>query len=350
MGMDGCDAAKDHADVIMMDDRFSTLCTAIRYGRNLQDNVRKFLQFQLTVNFTTMIFVISTVLILGHSPFNIVQLLWINLVMDVLAAIAYSTESPDESLKVDRITNKERIVTKPMMRQILFQSFYQLIVMLLILYVAPIIGGYEYNFFTTNMSYTLSSSWYPSYRCLHQSFMFQCFIMMNLFNMINCRIIDKTPEPIPEDDDLDEEDIAMIKEANRPQFNIFNRFWSNQWFWIIFFFELNIQLLIIGYNGTGQFFGTTPLSFTMHLTAILFGLGSWGVAALVRLMGPKSIEMMPELGEDAEALERANAFYDKANNAVSLLNKTDEEDESKQETRNETHIAILLMMAIPSSE
>merc|ERR1711893_276437 len=100
--MDGCDAAKDHADVIMMDDRFATLATAIRFGRNLQDNVRKFLQFQLTVNITTMVFVISTVLILGHSPFNIVQLLWVNLVMDVLAAIAYSTENPDESLKVDR--------------------------------------------------------------------------------------------------------------------------------------------------------------------------------------------------------------------------------------------------------
>jgi len=72
MGMDGCDAAKDHCDIIMMDDKFSTLSTAIRFGRNVQDNVRKFVQYQLTVNLTTMLFVISTVIIIGHSPFNVV--------------------------------------------------------------------------------------------------------------------------------------------------------------------------------------------------------------------------------------------------------------------------------------
>ena len=337
MGMDGCDAAKDHADVIMMDDRFATLATAIRFGRNLQDNVRKFLQFQLTVNITTMVFVISTVLILGHSPFNIVQLLWVNLVMDVLAAIAYSTENPDESLKVDRITNKERIITKPMMRQIVFQTGYQLIVMLLVLYVGPLAGGYGYNLFSTEMTYHIDNM--ATFRCLHQTFMFQCFIVMNLFNMINCRVVDKTPQPVPEDEEVDEEELAAIKEANKPQFNIFTRFWSNQWFWIIFFFEINIQLLIVGYKGTGFFFGTTPLSLSMHLTAILLGLGSWGVAALVKLMGPKSIESMPEFGEDAEALEKATAFQESANTAMTLVNNYDEEEdeEDKHEGLNSSH-------------
>jgi P-type E1-E2 ATPase len=96
MGEDGCSAAKDHADVILMDDNFFTVITSIRWGRNLQDNVRKFVQFQMTVNFSCMIFVLSTTLILGHSPFSVVQLLWINLIMDVLAAIAFSTEHPQE--------------------------------------------------------------------------------------------------------------------------------------------------------------------------------------------------------------------------------------------------------------
>jgi len=168
MGKDGCDAAKDHCDIIMMDDQFSTLVTAIRFGRNIQDNVRKFVQYQLTVNLTTMVFVISTVLILGHSPFNVVQLLWINLVMDVLAAIAFSTECPHPTeIKSDRVTNKEKVITKPMMRQILFQSLYQFLVMLLVLYVAPKVGGYEYNLFTTEMAGTWGGLSLDTYRCIH---------------------------------------------------------------------------------------------------------------------------------------------------------------------------------------
>ena len=116
-----------------------------------------------------MSFVISTVLIVGHSPLNVVQLLWVNLVMDVLAAIAFSTECPDpDNISSDRVTAKDRIITKPMMRQILGQSIYQFIVMILCMYVAPKVGGYEYNLFTTDM--TVKDDFgnrYDSYRCLH---------------------------------------------------------------------------------------------------------------------------------------------------------------------------------------
>lgn len=94
MGEDGCSAARDNSDIILMDDSISTVYTAIRYGRNVQENVRKFVQFQMTVNFSCMIFVITNTLIMAHSPINVVQLLWINLIMDVLAAIAFATETP----------------------------------------------------------------------------------------------------------------------------------------------------------------------------------------------------------------------------------------------------------------
>lgn len=72
MGEDGCAAAKDHADIILMDDNFMTVITAIRWGRNIQDNVRKFVQYQITVNVTCMVYVISTTVLIGHSPFNVV--------------------------------------------------------------------------------------------------------------------------------------------------------------------------------------------------------------------------------------------------------------------------------------
>jgi Ca2+ transporting ATPase len=125
MGEDGCSAAKDHADVILMDDNFFTVITAIRWGRNLQDNVRKFIQFQMTVNISCLTFVLSTAVILGHSPFVVVQLLWINLIMDVLAAIAFATEAPHPTeIRKERVSVKDPLITKPMMRAILSQSIY----------------------------------------------------------------------------------------------------------------------------------------------------------------------------------------------------------------------------------
>ena len=94
MGEDGCAAAKDHADIILTDDNFTSVVNAIRWGRNIQDNTRKFIQFQMTVNISCLTIVILSVITLGFSPFSVFQLLWINLVMDVLAAIAFATEHP----------------------------------------------------------------------------------------------------------------------------------------------------------------------------------------------------------------------------------------------------------------
>ena len=153
MGEDGCSAAKDHADVILMDDNFFTVITAIKWGRNIQDNVRKFVQFQMTVNFSCLTFVLITALFLGHAPFSIVQLLWINLIMDVLAAIAFATEHPAEDIRAERIKATDRIITKPMMRAILSQGIYQIIVMFIMLFAGP----FMYNVGETgqNMTYSL---------------------------------------------------------------------------------------------------------------------------------------------------------------------------------------------------
>lgn len=86
-----CDVAKDSADIILLESEFSHIRTALMWGRNLNRNMQRFLQFQLTINLS-----ISYVTILGgifgHPPLNVIQMLWANLVMDILAAIALGTE------------------------------------------------------------------------------------------------------------------------------------------------------------------------------------------------------------------------------------------------------------------
>ena len=196
-----------------MDDNFLTVITSIRWGRNIQDNVRKFIQFQMTVNVSCMIFVLSSALILGHSPFSVMQLLWINLIMDVLAAIAFSTENPHPTdIREERINAKDNIITKPMMRSILSQSFYQLFIMILMLYVGPIMFKIEYPLYTTELREKVGDEEVPTNRLLHQTLLFQIFVMMNMFNMINCRVLDQMPVM---SEGMNEDEIAEDSRADQ---------------------------------------------------------------------------------------------------------------------------------------
>jgi len=320
MGEDGCSAAKDHADIILTKDDFFTVLTAIRWGRNLQDNVRKFVQFQLTVNISCLFFVITTTTIVAHCPFTVVQLLWINLIMDVLAAIAFATENPHpENIRKERIRPTDRIVTKAMMRTILSQSLYMIVVMLFLMYAGPAISGRPYNLYQTE----LVEDGKDSYRMLHQTFMFHCFVLMNLFNMVNCRILD----PMPNDQSIEESNLEEQSEVNavKPEYNIFTRPFSNLWFWIIIFVEFNLQYFLVGYQAVGNLFSTTPLTPGMHITAFCLGLGSWIVAAIVKSTGAGVIRMMPEFGEDEAALEAANSTVSKISNAVAINESVNED-------------------------
>ena len=311
MGQDGCSAAKDHADVILMDDNFQTVVTSIRWGRNIQDNVRKFIQFQMTVNVSCMVFVLSTALVLGHSPFSVMQLLWINLIMDVLAAIAFATENPHPTeIRKERINAKENIITKPMMRAIITQSSYQLVIMLIMLYAGPAMFKIQYSLYTTELRATLpNGEEVATNRLLHQTLMFQVFVMMNMFNMLNCRVLDQMPVVIEASAESEILDDSRIDDANKPadrEFNIFFRPFQNFWYWIIFFGELNLQFFMVGYGGVlGAIFQTTPMTFGMHMTAVAFGFGSWILAAIMKTTGIKMLNCMPEFGEGEEALAKS---------------------------------------------
>jgi len=72
MGQDGCAVAKEHADIIIRDDNFASVVNAVRWGRNIFDNCRKFVQFQMTVNVSCLFIVIVAGTFLGRSPFSII--------------------------------------------------------------------------------------------------------------------------------------------------------------------------------------------------------------------------------------------------------------------------------------
>ena len=86
----GTDIAKEASDIVIIDNNFSSIVTSIIYGRKIYDNIRKFLQFQLSVNFCAC---------LGNETFlTPIQMLWVNLIMDSLGSLALATEPPYEEL------------------------------------------------------------------------------------------------------------------------------------------------------------------------------------------------------------------------------------------------------------
>lgn len=100
MGITGTDIAKGACDIILLDDNFASIVVALRYGRCVYDNVRKFIQFQLTINIVALYICFVSSAILRDSPLNAVMMLWINLIMDTFGACALASEPPaDDILK-----------------------------------------------------------------------------------------------------------------------------------------------------------------------------------------------------------------------------------------------------------
>ena len=113
MGIAGTEVAREAADIILLDDNFSSIVKAALWGRNIYDSIKKFLQFQLTVNVVGVACTIITSAVVKQEMLIPVQMLWINLIMDSLASLALATEPPTpELLNRPPHSRKDYIVSK----------------------------------------------------------------------------------------------------------------------------------------------------------------------------------------------------------------------------------------------
>ncbi|KAG2490086.1 hypothetical protein HYH03_011392 [Edaphochlamys debaryana] len=138
MGIAGTEVAKEAADIVIMDDNFSSIVKSVLWGRSVFANIRKFLQFQLTVNFVALITAFIGAVIGGHEPLNVLQLLWVNLIMDTMGALALATEDPRPELLLQRPNGRtEYLINRKMGKHIVVQGCYQMLWMFLCLYLLP---------------------------------------------------------------------------------------------------------------------------------------------------------------------------------------------------------------------
>ena len=109
---DGTQAAQESSDVVILNNSLTSIEKAVLYGRTMTESVKKFIIFQLTVNVTTIALALIGPLVGFKEPFTIIQILWINLIMDTLAALAFGEEPTLERyMKRPPIGRKENILT-----------------------------------------------------------------------------------------------------------------------------------------------------------------------------------------------------------------------------------------------
>lgn len=133
MGNAGTEVAREAADIILLDDNFTSIVKAVMWGRNIYDSVRKFLQFQLTINVVAVVIVFISAMYTQKAILTTVQMLWVNMIMDTFAALALATEPPHERLlKRPPHNRNDYIVTERMLKHIGVQAVWQAIILLIL--------------------------------------------------------------------------------------------------------------------------------------------------------------------------------------------------------------------------
>lgn len=134
----GTQVAHNASDIIIQDDNFASIVKACMWGRNVFDNIRRFLQFQLTVNVCALVVAFFGSVVLTEPPLSAIQFLWVNMIMDTLAALALATGLPTpELLNRAPYRRNEYIVNRKMTKHILGQTILQLGILFAFVFAAP---------------------------------------------------------------------------------------------------------------------------------------------------------------------------------------------------------------------
>lgn len=266
MGMRGTDVAKEASDIVLIDDNFGSIVRAVHWGRTLYENVQKFIQFQLTINLSALaIAFLSPLLAIGITllaevgihilpnadfqelPLTILQLLWINLIMDTLAALALSLEPKrDELMSEPPKRRDESFITRSMAENILLMSIYFVIVNL----------------------FMQATGWYlgvdPTNTALVGSVVFTTYVFMQVFNLFNARSV-------------------------KPERSAFANLFKSHNFLFVMSLIVVVQVLLTQFGGTT--FNTAPLPWDVWIKVLLLGISVLVIGELfrnIRRRGAKS--------------------------------------------------------------
>ncbi len=180
MGVAGTEVAKEASKIVLLDDSFGTIVKAVSWGRSLYENIQRFVQFQLTINVSAL-----TIAFLGpflglKPPFTVLQLLWINVIMDTFAAIALCSEPPRPGLMSTRPKRRDdNIITRAMAGNILVTAAFFVVVM-----IALLLGMEHRGWFAGDGP---KSAEFPELTMRQATIFFCVYVFFQVWNQINCR-------------------------------------------------------------------------------------------------------------------------------------------------------------------
>ena len=236
MGITGTEVSKEASDIILLDDSFSTIVRAVEWGRGIFENFLRFIQFQLTVNVSSVVVVLASIIAGFSSPFTALELLWINLIMDGPPALTLGLEPMRGNLMARRPTPRNQsIVTPAMLFRIVVNGVFIAAVLLL-----------------QNFTNFLGGA--TPEEC--SSILFALFVVFQLFNAFNSRELGND--------------------------SLFDNLFHNKLMFLVFSITFALQVIITQFGG--PIFGTVPLSAAMWGKIILCGLSVVVLGELVRFV------------------------------------------------------------------
>ncbi len=165
----GTAVAKEASDIILLDDSFASVTTAVRWGRSIYLNIQKFIQFQLTINVVALFTALIGPFIGIEFPLTVTQMLWVNLIMDTFAALALASEpSYKEVMKKKPRGINDFIISKPMQWNIF---------------------GVGLTFLAILLGFLVWMNKDGEVSVYELSVFFTTFVMMQFWNMFNARTL-----------------------------------------------------------------------------------------------------------------------------------------------------------------
>ncbi len=161
----GTDVAKESADMLLQDDNFATIVKAVKEGRTIFDNIRRFVRFQLSTNVGAIITITAAALMALPVPFNPIQILWINIIMDGPPAQSLGVEPPEKNV-MNRSPRKEEIIPRQNLTRIIIAG------------IVMSVGTLALYFYEISLGVGVLRA---------TSIAFTVFVMFQIFNVFNCR-------------------------------------------------------------------------------------------------------------------------------------------------------------------
>ncbi|CCF58932.1 hypothetical protein KAFR_0F03360 [Kazachstania africana CBS 2517] len=261
MGISGTEVAREASDIVLMTDDFSAIVNAIKWGRCVSISIKKFIQFQLIVNVTAVIltFVSAVASEDESSVLTAVQLLWVNLIMDTLAALALATDKPDPNIMNRKPKGRSTpLIAASTWKMILGQSTLQLIVTFVLHFHGQALFFPHKKKITGHEQQQLNAM------------TFNTFVWLQFFTLLVSRKLDECDEITNWKD--------RISQVN---LNFFQDLFRNYYFLVIMAIIGCFQVLIMFFGGAP--FSIAPQTKAMWETAILCGMLSLPVGVIIRI-------------------------------------------------------------------